>query len=58
MLAGALHMHTHGLIHTDIKPPDVLVSGGEWIGEPDREEQEDVHSFGRRLPQLSEQMRV
>ena len=27
-------------------------------GGPDREEQEDVHSFGRRLPQLSEQMRV
>ena len=24
LLAGALHMHTHGLIHTDIKPPNVL----------------------------------
>ena len=56
LLSATRHMHTHGLVHTDIKPPNMLVKGCDWIGGPNLEE--NLQSFGRRLLQLPLKMHV
>ena len=58
VLAGTEHMHRHGLLHSDIKAANVLVKGGDWIGCPEPDENENLHLFGRRLLRLPGRMQV
>ena len=58
LLAALGHLHTHGIIHTDVKPSNVLVDGPGLPQTIAHAKRDHWALFARRLLQLPERMRV